>query len=74
MSTTLGMLGVDRMTVSERLQLLDAIWDSIPDAPEALELPEWQREELTRRLAAADADPSGGVSWEDLKARLEQAP
>jgi putative addiction module component (TIGR02574 family) len=71
MSTTLGALGVDRMTVSERLQLLEAIWDSIPDAPEDLEMPEWQRDELTRRLAAADADPSDGIPWEELKTRLE---
>jgi putative addiction module component (TIGR02574 family) len=71
MVQTLGTLGVDRMTVSERLQLLEAIWDSIPDAPGDLEIHEWQRDELARRLAAADADPSGGIPWEELKARLE---
>jgi putative addiction module component (TIGR02574 family) len=57
MGETLTTLGVDRMTVSERLRLVEAIWDSIPDAPEDLEVPDWQREELARRLAAADADP-----------------
>ena len=71
MSTTLCTLGVHRMTVSERLRLVEEIWDSIPDAPEDLELPQWQRDELERRLTAADADPSGGIPWEELKARLE---
>ena len=71
MSTTLATLGVDHMTVSERLRLVEAIWDSISDAPDDLELPEWQRQELERRLAVADADPSGGIPWEELRTRLE---
>ena len=72
MSTTLEALGVDRMSVSERLQLVEAIWDSIPESPEDLQVPDWHREELTRRLAAADADPARGIPWEELKARLER--
>ncbi len=71
---TLESLGIDRMTVSERLHLMEAIWDSIPDASEELELPDWQGEELERRIAAADADPNGGITWEELKTRLEDRP
>ena len=70
MSETLETLGIDRMTVLQRLRLVEAIWDSIPDAPDELAIPDWQREELARRVAAADADPAGGMSWEEFKERL----
>jgi putative addiction module component (TIGR02574 family) len=33
-------------------------------------IPESHREELDRRLAAADADPAPGRPWEEVRARL----
>lgn len=51
-----------------RERLIGEIWDSISihDTPS----PESHREELDRRLAAADADPEAGQSWEEMKTRL----
>jgi putative addiction module component (TIGR02574 family) len=62
------------LTVSQRLELISRLWDSIPDSVEALPIPEWHREELERRLAAADADPGRGLPWEEVKARLRGKP
>lgn len=62
MTPSLQDLGIDRLTPSERLELIAAIWDSLPDTLEAMPIPEWHRAELERRLAAADAahvDPPG---------------
>ena len=70
MTPSLQDLGIDRLTPSERLELIAAIWDSLPDTPEAMPIPDWHRAELERRLAAADADPSAGVPWDEVKARL----
>lgn len=69
MSPTLQRLGIDRMNAEERLRLITEIWDSLPPVHE-LEIPETHREELDRRLAAADADPAAGSPWEEVKARL----
>ncbi|MBI2805776.1 MAG: addiction module protein [Planctomycetes bacterium] len=70
----LQSLGIDRMTVSERLDLIAAIWDSIPEPANASDAPEWHMEEIKRRLATADSDPKGSKPWNEIKARLEKKP
>lgn len=57
-----------RMAVTDRLDLIARLWDSIPD--DAMAVPDWHIDELKRRLAAADADPQAAVPWEQVKARL----
>jgi putative addiction module component (TIGR02574 family) len=69
MSPTMQDLGIDRMSTEDRLRLIEEIWDSL-SAVDQLEIPESHREELDRRLAAADADPSAGSPWEEVRARL----
>ena len=53
------------LTVQQRLELIGELWDGIPDSIDALPVPEWHREELERRLAAADADPDAAIPWEE---------
>ncbi len=73
MSVSLQQLGIDRLSVVERLELIGLIWDSIPEE-ETLSLPEAHLHELERRLAAAEADPGAGVPWEVVKTRLTKRP
>lgn len=63
------LAAAEALSAAERLQLIEEIWDSL-SLPEQLEIPESHREELDRRLAAADANPEAGSSWEEVKARL----
>jgi putative addiction module component (TIGR02574 family) len=60
------------LTVEQRLELIGELWDSIPDSLDELPVPEWHREELERRLAAADADADAAIPWEQVKRRLRQ--
>lgn len=60
------------LTVEQRIELIGELWDSIPDSVEAMPVPEWHREELERRLAAADAEPDAAIPWEDVKRRLRR--
>lgn len=55
---------------SERLQLVEAIWDSLVEVPESVPIEDDLREELDRRLAAYYADPSTARPWADIKAEL----
>lgn len=71
MSPTIKALGIDRLSVAERIVLVEEIWDSIAAEQEALEIPTWHKEELDRRLAARDASPNAGSTWEEVKARLQ---
>jgi putative addiction module component (TIGR02574 family) len=59
-----------KLSVAERIQLVEDIWDSIAADPDALPLTPEQREELDRRLADADANPGEGRPWSEVKARL----
>ncbi len=68
MAPTMQDLGIDRLSAEDRLQLISEIWDSL--SHENLPIPESHREELDRRLAAADADRAAGRPWEEVRARL----
>jgi len=62
------------LSIAERIQLVEDIWDSIAaDAPESVGLTSAQREELRRRVAAHDADPSFAVPWSTVRAELLQS-
>ena len=60
------------LSVEQRLELIGELWDSIPDSVDELPVPDWHREELERRLAAADADPDAAIPWEQVKKRLRE--
>jgi putative addiction module component (TIGR02574 family) len=55
---------------TERLQLVEALWDSLVEVPEAIPISADIREELDRRLAAYYADPSSARPWDEIKAEL----
>jgi putative addiction module component (TIGR02574 family) len=55
---------------SERLQLVEAIWDSLVEVPDAVPIDDDLREELDRRLTAYYADPSTARPWADIRGEL----
>ena len=72
MGASAESLRIDLLSLAGRMLLVEEIWDSIAAEAEALEVPQSHKDELNRRLAAHDADPSSGSSWEDVKARLQK--
>ena len=72
MAQSLSDVAIKQLSVAERLDLISELWDSIPDSLEELPIPNWHREELERRLAAADADPGGAIPWEEVRERLRK--
>jgi putative addiction module component (TIGR02574 family) len=58
------------LPVSERLRLVEDLWDSIAEVPEAIELSEDQRADLDRRLEAYHKDPETGSPWNEVKERI----
>ena len=59
-----------RLSVAERLQLAENIWESISAHPESLPVTEAQKQEIDRRLEAHSKQPSEGRSWEEVRAKL----
>lgn len=60
------------LSVAERLQLVEDLWDSIAQEAdtETLPLTTEERQLLDKRLAEYERDPDGGSSWEEVKARI----
>jgi len=58
------------LDVRERIRLVEGIWDSIAEVPEAVELSDEQREELDRRLQAYRSDARKGSPWSEVRARI----
>ena len=71
MSSTMTALGIDRMSIDDRLRLVGEIWDSIAAEADALPLTDAEKEMIDRRLADMEANPDAGSSWEEVKARLQ---
>lgn len=72
MGASLKSLGIDRLSVEERMALVEDIWDSIALESSALPLTDAQRSELDRRIAEHEANPDDVVPWEDVKASMGQ--
>jgi putative addiction module component (TIGR02574 family) len=59
---TLRLTDIERLSLTERIQLVQDIWDGIAAAPEQLPVTEAQQQELDRRLDAYQRNPQGGIS------------
>ena len=69
MSPTLTALGIDRLSVEERLTLVQEIWDSIVAEGQSPPLSDAKLKELRRRVAEDDANPDDVIPWEVVKAQ-----
>jgi putative addiction module component (TIGR02574 family) len=58
------------MSVSERIQLVEDIWDSIAEVPEAVPLTDKQKTMLDRRLAAYQQNPDEGFPWNVVREEI----
>ena len=62
-----------QMSVAERIQLAEDIWDSIAAVPEALPLTDAERQELDRRLEAYAQNPDEGIPWDELREKVRRS-
>lgn len=58
------------LTPEERILLVQQVWDTILDVPDAVELTDSQRRELRRRLDAHQQNPESAVEWKNLLASV----
>jgi len=57
-----------RLSVDERLELVEALWDDIAERNEVPQPTDAQKEELDRRLTDHEANPDDVVAWSEVKA------
>ena len=59
------------LSVQERIQLVELIWESVAAFPQALVVSPECKSDLNARLAEFERDPEAGYSWDQVKAQLK---
>ena len=60
------------LSISERIQLVQDIWDSVAEVPESLALTDEEKDEIDRRLNAYHKDPCVGFPWSVVRNRIKK--
>jgi putative addiction module component (TIGR02574 family) len=58
------------LSPSEKLQLVEDLWDDLAADPSAIPIYDWQKEELARRKANLMKNPASGLSWDEVQRRV----
>lgn len=58
------------LSPSEKLQLVEDLWDDLAATPEDVPVHEWQKVELDRRKANLLKNPASGLTWEEVQRRI----
>jgi len=59
------------LSPSEKLQLVEDLWDDLAATLEAVPVHEWQEQELTRRKTNLMKNPASGLTWEEIKRKVQ---
>ena len=62
--------GFDELTVEEKLDYVELLWDRIAARPENVPVPEWHLEVIEQRMNQGEASSHGGRSWDDFREEL----
>ena len=55
------------LSPTEKLQLVEDLWDDLASTPSEVPIHEWQKKELDRRKANLKKFPASGLSWDHVK-------
>ncbi len=69
--STAKKINIQLLSQSERILLAEELWDSVAEDQDNLEVTESQKKILEERLAAYEASPEEGTSWEDVKNEMK---
>lgn len=61
---------IESLSIDDRIRLVEAIWECIEGERAEVRLSDAQIQILDRRIAAYEADPSGVLTWEEVRDSL----
>lgn len=68
-NVTLG--NIEKLSIAERLIIVDEIWESIGSSDETLPVPDWQGQIIKERLEEDNENPADVIQWEVLRTELD---
>ena len=63
-------ISVDALNTSEKLALMERLWEALSQRPADVPSPKWHGDVLTKRIAAVRDGRSKFVDWDEAKERL----
>jgi putative addiction module component (TIGR02574 family) len=66
--------GFDQLTVEERIDYVQWLWERIAAAPDQVPVPDWHREVLDERFKDFEANADAGETWDIVRDRLRDNP
>ena len=66
------ILPLNQMSVQEKINAMEAIWENLSANPETIESPAWHQEELRVREARVESGETRFVDWEKAKAEIHR--
>lgn len=70
MKKNISLSDILQLSVSERIQFVEDVWDSIALIPESVPLTDEQKLVLDQRIEAYHKDPSSGSPWSEVKSKF----
>ena len=66
------ILPLDEMSADDKLQAMEALWESLSADPAAIESPAWHEEELRERERKIASGEAKFIDWEKAKADIRR--
>ena len=60
-----------KLSITERILLVEAIWDSIATHPDSIEISASHKNIIDSELAKYAANPNNGSSWEEVRSKIK---
>lgn len=67
MHRSMQELGIDRLSVADRIALAQDIWDSVAESVQRTAPSTPEAAELNRRLAEDDSAPEASIDWHQIR-------
>jgi len=62
--------GFDELTVEEKLDYVQSLWDRIAAKPEAVPVPDWHLQVIEERMNENQANSRAARSWDEFREEL----
>lgn len=64
-------VSIGKMTVAEKLRLMEELWDDLCRQPQSVPSPEWHGDVLDHRRKAVQEGRASFEEWDEVKRRLQ---
>jgi putative addiction module component (TIGR02574 family) len=62
--------GFDALSIDDKIDYVQSLWDRIAARPEDVPVPDWHREIINERLAAHRDGKDQGKEWEEVEREI----